>query len=305
MLVWDDQTSNAIAGGVMNTKDEETKAFFKNSNVECVLVARGSKHESLLRSVASTTMFTHHQKLVVMDAPPLPGHDTRRVIAYVGGLDLTTGMPHHMCDCVCLGGGGGGAQILTEVYKTRVHGWIVCIIYMVYGVYTYTQKHSHNHSPSHTHTHTITHTHTHTHTITITHTITQVGMTHPTTTCFPHSPLHTQRTTTRGACLVLTSARVVCCCTCCAVHAVLYMLCCTCCAMIFNICMLYLWIHPHTIQYPLSTHTPHTTHNQVLVNHGMTSTAASRAPLLGTYSKTSTNVGKNKQALHENTKSST
>lgn len=93
LLVWDDQTSNAFAGGVMGTKDEETKAFFKDSAVECVLVARGAKKESFIRHAATTTMFTHHQKLVVLDAPPAPGEQQRRVIAYIGGLDLTTGAP--------------------------------------------------------------------------------------------------------------------------------------------------------------------------------------------------------------------
>lgn len=104
LLVWDDQTSNAFASGVMGTKDEETKAFFKGSSVECVLVARGAKKESFLRHAASTTMFTHHQKLVVMDAPPAPGDQQRRVIAYVGGLDLTTGVHWRVCWCalVCV-----------------------------------------------------------------------------------------------------------------------------------------------------------------------------------------------------------
>lgn len=94
LLIWDDQSSNSMLGtaGVMMTKDEETKKYFKGSDVECVLCPRkmGGK-ESLLRSVATTTMFTHHQKLVVMDAPPKDGSSHRQVIAYVGGLDLTTG----------------------------------------------------------------------------------------------------------------------------------------------------------------------------------------------------------------------
>lgn len=92
MLIWDDQSSNAVMAGVMGTKDEETKKYFKGSHVDCVLCPRlTGKGESLVRSMATTTMFTHHQKLVVMDAPPAPGGTERRVIAYVGGLDLTTG----------------------------------------------------------------------------------------------------------------------------------------------------------------------------------------------------------------------
>jgi phospholipase D1/2 len=36
-------------------------------------------------------MFTHHQKTIIVDADPQPGHDKRRVVAFVGGLDLCDG----------------------------------------------------------------------------------------------------------------------------------------------------------------------------------------------------------------------
>jgi phospholipase D1/2 len=92
MLIWDDQTSTSVTGGVMMTKDEETKKYFKHSDVECVLCPRKTGHgESLIKGLATTTLFTHHQKLVVMDAPPKEGSEHRTIVAYVGGLDLTTG----------------------------------------------------------------------------------------------------------------------------------------------------------------------------------------------------------------------
>ena len=36
------------------------------------------------------SVFTHHQKSVIVDAPPEEGSE-RRLVAYIGGLDLTNG----------------------------------------------------------------------------------------------------------------------------------------------------------------------------------------------------------------------
>lgn len=59
MLIWDDQTSNGMLGtaGVMMTKDEETKKYFKGSDVECVLCPRCVP---LAWSRLPTTACQHH-----------------------------------------------------------------------------------------------------------------------------------------------------------------------------------------------------------------------------------------------------
>lgn len=54
----------------------------------------GGKDDSWLYYLQKGSMFTHHQKSVVIDAEQVPGHASgasRRLIAYVGGLDLCDG----------------------------------------------------------------------------------------------------------------------------------------------------------------------------------------------------------------------
>eukprot|EP00667_Euglena_gracilis_P001772 EG_transcript_1770 len=113
ILLWDDATSidssvlNAVLKktktGLMNTFDEQTMRFFRNSGVKCrkaKCYARGfsnqdagtSKRISWLNShLGYGTVFTHHQKTVSMDAPDPEVSIKRRRISFIGGVDLTTG----------------------------------------------------------------------------------------------------------------------------------------------------------------------------------------------------------------------
>lgn len=94
LLVWDDPTSRNILGykidGLMATHDEETRRFFKNSSVQVLLVPRmaGKKH-SWIKKQEVGTIYTHHQKTVIVDADA--GYGRRRIVAFVGGLDLCDG----------------------------------------------------------------------------------------------------------------------------------------------------------------------------------------------------------------------
>lgn len=98
MLVWDDRTSVPILkkDGIMATHDEDTEAFFKGSQVNCVLCPRNPDNGlSIVQEIEISTMFTHHQKIVIVDAP-LPGKSeedegSRRVVSFVGGIDLCDG----------------------------------------------------------------------------------------------------------------------------------------------------------------------------------------------------------------------
>ncbi|CAA6656283.1 unnamed protein product [Spirodela intermedia] len=71
LLVWDDPTSRNIIGirtdGLMKTHDEETN--LAHQEVE--------------------TIYTHHQKTVIVDADA--GNNWRKIVAFVGGLDLCDG----------------------------------------------------------------------------------------------------------------------------------------------------------------------------------------------------------------------
>nr|ADM21349.1 phospholipase D [Chorispora bungeana] len=94
LLVWDDPTSRNILGyktdGVMGTHDEETKRFFKHSSVQVLLCPRNAgKRHSWAKQTETGTIYTHHQKTVIVDADA--GGNRRKIVAFVGGLDLCDG----------------------------------------------------------------------------------------------------------------------------------------------------------------------------------------------------------------------
>ncbi|KAL8114528.1 phospholipase D beta 1-like [Apium graveolens] len=93
LLVWDDPTSTSIMGvkrdGIMDTSDEQTRRYFKNSSVKVLLCPRmAGKGHSWVQKKEVGTIYTHHQKTVVLDAD---AGGKRKIIAFVGGLDLCTG----------------------------------------------------------------------------------------------------------------------------------------------------------------------------------------------------------------------
>ncbi|KAL8207779.1 hypothetical protein R6Q57_007191 [Mikania cordata] len=94
LLVWDDPTSRSILGiktqGVMQTNDEETRRFFKHSSVKVLLCPRSAgKGHSWAKKQEVETIYTHHQKTVIVDVDA--GNYRRRIMAFVGGLDLCVG----------------------------------------------------------------------------------------------------------------------------------------------------------------------------------------------------------------------
>ncbi|XP_074273068.1 phospholipase D gamma 1-like [Silene latifolia] len=94
LLVWDDPTSRSILGyktdGIMATHDEETRRFFKHSSVQVLLCPRvAGKRHSWVKQREVSTIYTHHQKTVIVDADA--GNNMRKIVAFVGGLDLCDG----------------------------------------------------------------------------------------------------------------------------------------------------------------------------------------------------------------------
>ncbi|KAK3151992.1 hypothetical protein QOZ80_2BG0152990 [Eleusine coracana subsp. coracana] len=94
LLVWDDKTSHDTfffrSGGVMRTRDEDTNKFFRHSSVICVLSPRyPSSKLSMFRQKMVGTLYTHHQKCVLVDTAA--SESTRRITAFLGGLDLCAG----------------------------------------------------------------------------------------------------------------------------------------------------------------------------------------------------------------------
>ena len=57
--------------------------------MDCVLVPRGKGSEGVLANEFVSSCYTHHQKTVICDAED--GDGSRRVVAFIGGLDITDG----------------------------------------------------------------------------------------------------------------------------------------------------------------------------------------------------------------------
>ncbi|KAJ3690815.1 hypothetical protein LUZ61_019979 [Rhynchospora tenuis] len=94
LLVWDDKTSHdklfIKTNGVMQTHDEETRKFFKHSSVICQLSPRyASSKLSIFKQQVVGTLFTHHQKCVLVDTQAK--RNNRKITAFIGGLDLCDG----------------------------------------------------------------------------------------------------------------------------------------------------------------------------------------------------------------------
>ncbi|KAL8030751.1 hypothetical protein ABFX02_14G305800 [Erythranthe guttata] len=95
LLVWDDKTSHnkfflKTVEGVMQTHDEETRKFFKHSSVTCVLAPRyASSKLSIFKQQVVGTLYTHHQKCVIVDTQH--HGNNRKITAFLGGLDLCDG----------------------------------------------------------------------------------------------------------------------------------------------------------------------------------------------------------------------
>ncbi|PKI74861.1 hypothetical protein CRG98_004633 [Punica granatum] len=94
MLIWDDKTSHdkflIKTEGVMQTHDEETKKFFRHSSVHCALSPRYASNKlSIFKQQVVGTLYTHHQKCVLVDTQA--SGNNRKITAFIGGLDLCDG----------------------------------------------------------------------------------------------------------------------------------------------------------------------------------------------------------------------
>ena len=109
VMVWNDATSYDFglgrwskSDGLMGVRDEETKEYFKDSKVVCEAVPCNSQGfrtnvdgttsytARLAGKLGKSANFTHHQKTIMCDEEA-PRSDRRKVVAYVGGIDLCGG----------------------------------------------------------------------------------------------------------------------------------------------------------------------------------------------------------------------
>ncbi len=96
VMVWSEKSSGDFIGekGVMGTHDMETFNFFKPTKVCCALAPRElqcNEFTDILQNEFASGMYTHHQKCVILDEPSTRNPAMKRLVAYVGGLDLTGG----------------------------------------------------------------------------------------------------------------------------------------------------------------------------------------------------------------------
>ncbi|CAA2996966.1 phospholipase D alpha 1 [Olea europaea subsp. europaea] len=96
LLVWDDRTSVGLLkkDGLMATHDEETEIYFQGTDVHCVLCTHNPDNGgSIIQDMQISTMFTHHQKIVVVDSDMRGGRSQKRRIPYFTESALTKGGP--------------------------------------------------------------------------------------------------------------------------------------------------------------------------------------------------------------------
>ena len=90
MMVWNEMASTDVLAGMMGTHDEATRNFFAGTAVDCVVVSR-SKTDGVLADTFVAGCYTHHQKTVICDAAFEEDEGMRRIVAFIGGLDITDG----------------------------------------------------------------------------------------------------------------------------------------------------------------------------------------------------------------------
>ena len=92
IMTWNDKSNDGgLLDGMMGTHDEETADFFAGTGVICANIPRHKVSWLGLGGTFVSTCYTHHQKTIIVDAPHLENSDQRRLIAFVGGLDITDG----------------------------------------------------------------------------------------------------------------------------------------------------------------------------------------------------------------------
>jgi len=95
VMTWNDKTNDrgivtSFMEGKMKTHDEDTYDYFRGTDVICTNVPR-SKIGSKKESQHVGTYYSHHQKTVICDADAEDGSGRKKIIAFIGGIDLTDG----------------------------------------------------------------------------------------------------------------------------------------------------------------------------------------------------------------------
>mmetsp|Transcript_8563 Transcript_8563/g.15489 ORF Transcript_8563/g.15489 Transcript_8563/m.15489 type:complete len:777 (-) Transcript_8563:193-2523(-) len=99
LMPWDEMLSTKNRDGLMGTHDEDTRKFFADTKVLCRPVMRTDDGTSgNWGGIAVGGMWTHHQKCVICDEVDPHDPTRRRLVCFLGGLDITDGRydtPNH------------------------------------------------------------------------------------------------------------------------------------------------------------------------------------------------------------------
>lgn len=91
VMIWNDRSSGALSrGGQMGTHDEITEEFFSDTPVQVANLPRVKDDVGIIKSEIVKAVYTHHQKFVLADAED-SSSGLRRLVAFLGGIDLTDG----------------------------------------------------------------------------------------------------------------------------------------------------------------------------------------------------------------------
>jgi len=92
VMTWNEKSNDGgLMEGMMGTHDEDTNEYFKGTDVICTNVPRQKDSWLGLGGQFVGTMYTHHQKTVVCDVELEDGSGRRRLVGFVGGIDITNG----------------------------------------------------------------------------------------------------------------------------------------------------------------------------------------------------------------------
>ena len=92
VMTWNEKSNDSgLMAGMMGTHDEDTYKYFKGTDVICTNVPRWKRSWLGLGSQFVSTLYTHHQKTVICDADLGDDSGRRRLVGFVGGIDITDG----------------------------------------------------------------------------------------------------------------------------------------------------------------------------------------------------------------------
>ena len=92
VMTWNEKSNDCgLLEGMMGTHDQATLQYFRGTDVICTNVQRAKDSWLGLGGQFVSTLYTHHQKTVVCDTAVSRDTGDRRLVGFIGGVDITNG----------------------------------------------------------------------------------------------------------------------------------------------------------------------------------------------------------------------